>query len=229
MTHFSGSGPGVQTKDGCSVELYRRMPYRGWLDIPASCLRSGSTVLQLGCGTGQGTRALLDLGFKVTAVDNSKEMIEHCPNGATKVLGDIEALELALRFDAVILPTGLINHGESSVRESFVACARRHLGSDGWLFVERQDPIWLRTAKSGDLRRNKDFESRIESVVREGTLIAMTLRYTIGVDTWLHSFQLVSLEDNDLQELLSKSGFGTISWLNEAKTWLRVQSVAQRA
>jgi len=32
MTHvFSGAGPGVQTDDGCSVELYRDLPYFGEL------------------------------------------------------------------------------------------------------------------------------------------------------------------------------------------------------
>jgi hypothetical protein len=32
LAHQSGSGPGVRTRDGCSVELYRSLPYRGDLD-----------------------------------------------------------------------------------------------------------------------------------------------------------------------------------------------------
>ena len=68
---FSGSGPGVRTSDGCSVELYRQLPYLGELDDILGGVPAGSSVLELGCGAGRLTRPLVERGLSVTAVDNS--------------------------------------------------------------------------------------------------------------------------------------------------------------
>lgn len=229
MIEFSGSGPGVQTKDGCSVELYARLPYRGELSIPASYIKAGATVLELGCGAGRGTRALLDAGFLVTAVDNSPEMLACSPAGATSVLSDIETLALEERFDAVILPTGLINHADPTTREGLVACARRHLQPNGWFFIERQDPVWLESATAGSGGRSGDVDVCVESVSREDRTVSITLRYIVGEDSWLHSFQLFRFKNHELQKLLSASGFGSIEWLNEKKTWLKVEALARHS
>ena len=43
---FTGSGPGPQTADGCSVELYRRLPYRGELEPLRSHLTADAAVRQ---------------------------------------------------------------------------------------------------------------------------------------------------------------------------------------
>lgn len=224
MTIFSGSGPGVQTRDGCSVELYRGLPYRGWLEIPIAHLQPGSTVLELGCGAGQGTKALLDRGFVVTAVDNSREMLAHAPAGATTVLADIETLDLKRQFDAVILPTGIVNHPIVTTRRDFFTSARRHTRPGGWFFVERQDPRWLDTVAAGDVNRSAEMEGHVDAVSRTGDVIAMTLRFVTNRGTWSQSFQAAVLKDQDLQALLSASGFGPIEWLNERRTWFRVQA-----
>jgi hypothetical protein len=68
---FSGSGPGVRTRDGRPVELYRSLPYRGDLDGVCELLRVGTSVLELGAGAGRLTRKLLGWGLNLTAVDNS--------------------------------------------------------------------------------------------------------------------------------------------------------------
>ena len=86
-----GEGPGVITRDGCAVDLYRRMPYRGELELLAPYLPVGCSVLELGCGTGRLTHRLLDKGHDVTAVDNSEDMLRHVSDAAHKVCCDIEA------------------------------------------------------------------------------------------------------------------------------------------
>jgi len=73
---FSGSGPGTQARDGCSVELYRRLPYFGELDAVREYLPYGVRVLELGCGTGRLTRKLLEWGTRPTSVDNSPKMLD---------------------------------------------------------------------------------------------------------------------------------------------------------
>lgn len=116
------------------------MPYCGELNIPISYLKPEQAVLELGCGAGHGTRALLDHRLVVTAVDNSSAMLAYAPREATLVLSNIETLDLDRRFDAAILPTGLINHAVPATRVGFADCARRHLRLGGWFYLERQDP-----------------------------------------------------------------------------------------
>jgi SAM-dependent methyltransferase len=137
---FSGSGPGVQAPDGCSVEVYRRIPYLGELDPLREYLAYGAKVLELGCGTGRFTRRLLEWGLLPTSIDNSPDMLAEIPRGAVPVQADIENLVLTDRFDVALLASCLINHPTVSTRESFVRAAARHLNPQGSLLVERHDP-----------------------------------------------------------------------------------------
>ena len=68
-----GDGPGVITQDGCAVEVYLRLPYRGELELLARHLPPQCSILGLGCGTGRLTRHLLEQGHAVTAVDKSPD------------------------------------------------------------------------------------------------------------------------------------------------------------
>ncbi len=104
---FRGEGRGVQTRDGCSVELYRLLPYAGEVELIASWF-TGQKILELGCGVGRLTKHLLVSGYDVTAVDNSPEMLEFAPAQAAKVCSNIEDLALDVAFDAVILASNLI-------------------------------------------------------------------------------------------------------------------------
>ena len=93
--------------DGSPVELYERLPELGEGDVVASVLPAGASLLELGCGTGRITRQLVRLDYRVTAVDESAEMLA-LVRGAETVQARIETLELGRRFDAVL---GLV-HGE---------------------------------------------------------------------------------------------------------------------
>ena len=51
---------------------------------------------------------LVDLGYSVTAVDNSADMLAYV-KGAKAVCSDIEILDLNHRYDAVLLMSHMIN------------------------------------------------------------------------------------------------------------------------
>ncbi len=72
---FAGTGPGALTQDGCAVELYRRLPADGEAEIVAAAVPAGGSILELGSGRAAVTHALVGLGYAVTAVDNSAEIL----------------------------------------------------------------------------------------------------------------------------------------------------------
>lgn len=80
---------GEVTLDGSPVLLYRRLPPGSEPSLIDSAVRPRSTILELGAGAGRVTHALIDLGHRVVAVDQSREMIQWV-RGAETVIADIE-------------------------------------------------------------------------------------------------------------------------------------------
>lgn len=219
---FSGSGPGAQTRDGCSVELYRGSDYAGEVELLTPWLKPGMSVLELGCGSGLITRRLLALGCMVTAVDNSAEMLAAAPPEAKLVRADIEQLRLAQQFDRVLLSSGLINHPDARLRAAFLAAAAAHLSPVGSFFLQRQDPIWIASVEPGPLAAKHGLEIEVEAVHRTDDAVAMTLRYARSGESWTHSFTLLALDEVMLQAELDSAGFGPIEWLDARRCWAKL-------
>lgn len=117
--------PGVSTApDGSPVGLYARLPELGEGEVIASALPTGTSVLELGCGAGRITRQLVRLGYRVTAVDESAEMLAHVRDAET-VQAEIEGLGLGRRFDAAVLASNLVN-AEAPRPRAFLETCRRH-------------------------------------------------------------------------------------------------------
>jgi SAM-dependent methyltransferase len=221
--HFSGTGPGPQAPDGCSVELYRRSVYAGEIEHLRPWLPAGTTVLELGCGTGRLTHRLVEWGCVVTGVDNSPDMLRHVCDAVHRVQADIESLQLPQRFDVVLLPSGMINHADAAVRRAFVAAAARHVAPDGRLILKRQPPGWLTTAAVGDASSTGTESMEVLSVSRspdrDGVQVRMTLRYQLGDDTWTHAFSVIALEEPPIVLLLHAQGFATPEALDAQRLW----------
>ncbi|WP_405661356.1 class I SAM-dependent methyltransferase [Streptomyces sp. NBC_01166] len=134
----TGTGPGAITPDGCAVELYARMSVGSEPEVIASALRPGASVLELGCGAGRVTHPLVALGFDVTAVDESAQMLEHV-HGARTVRSPIETLDLGEeRFDAVVLGSFLVHTSDHRVREGLLGTCRRYVKDDGVVLIQRE-------------------------------------------------------------------------------------------
>lgn len=217
---FSGSGPGVRTTDGCSVSLYRLMPYMDELRDIEDALRTHVTVLELGCGTGRLCGRLVALGLGVTGVDESAAMLAHLPAGVEGIRARIEGLSLVRTWSAVLLPSHLINHPDAAVRDAFVAAARRHVATGGTFFAKRHDPSWLATVQDGRLGTSNGVTYHAEHVVRTDDVVAMTLRYEGFGQSWTQTFSTMSLSDTDVDELLRRHGFRHIEWLGRDRLWV---------
>jgi SAM-dependent methyltransferase len=209
-----GFGRGPKTRDGCSVELYLRTPYFGEVELFQPWIPAGSSVLELGCGVGRITGVLLARGYRVTAVDNSSEMLAHVPSQASKICADIEALALETTFDAVIFASCLINISDAAIRAEQLGKCRDHLKPNGHLIFERYDPSWLADVQSGTLGKVGDIEVHVDAVQRDGPNVYLCLRYRDRSEEWLHCFTDTILTDDDVRRCLLSAGFTAPSWID---------------
>ncbi len=220
MRHrFSGTGPGTQTPDGCSVDFYRALPYMGELEDIEPALRRHTSALELGCGNGRLSKRMGELGLKVTGVDESPDMLAHLPPDVEGVLSSIERLDLGCKWPVVLLPSHLINHPAEDVRSAFLAAARLHLSIGGTFFVKRHDPSWLATVPSGFIGSSRGVDYHAEDVRHVGSQVRMTLRYEAFGQSWTQSFSTTALSEVDVQEQLHQHGFEQIEWFGPHRLW----------
>lgn len=216
---FRGSGPGLQTPDGCSVELYALLPYLDDLGPVRAAFGTGSTVLELGCGAGRLTRKLIEWGFSVTAVDESEAMLAELPPGTHAVHSPIEALNLDTRFDCALLAGCLINHPVVDTRRAFLSSAIKHLKLTGVLILERQDADWLPNAQVGLVRKAGPVSVQVVSVGNRGNFVDMTVRYECDQGTWLHEFSAEVLSEKQIEQILHEHGVGRVTWHGPRRRW----------
>lgn len=219
-----GEGPGAQTVDGCSVEFYRQLTADA---EELRCIELGlsapATLLELGCGVGRLTKPLMQRGYHITAVDNSPEMLE-CAPADTRILSDIEHLNLQERFDGVLMASRLLNCPKEEVRGLLVTSARRHLLEGGTLIVEVQ-PKSLLSLKAGDEGVGPEYSAKIVSSNITGNCARATIEYRIGEQTWRHSYEAEYLAQDQLEALMQASGFKFTEWINSEKSWFKATAV----
>ena len=210
--------------DGSPVEFYRRLPPLGEPELIHSLLPPASDVLELGCGAGRITHALVALGHRVVAVDQSAAMLAHV-RGAETVCADIETLDLGRTFAAVLLASHLVNVADDARRTAFLRTCRRHVAPDGVVIVQRLDPAWARSAADATYEEG-GFRQRLENVRRSGRLISATSRYQAGDAVWTHAWTMRVLDELELRAMLAGAGLEVRRWLGRNRTWLVAAPVA---
>ncbi|GAA4533979.1 class I SAM-dependent methyltransferase [Amycolatopsis samaneae] len=203
--HSGPTGAGPFTPDGCSVELYARLPWADDVGVVAEAAGGPASVLELGCGAGRVTHALLSAGHRVVGVDQSAEMLRHV-RGARTVLGTIEELRLGERFEVVLLMSYLLSMAEKPLRARLLATCREHLADDGVLLLQWFTPEWFDTVTP---REQADERLRISlhSIVRDtpGRVHAVC-EYTLDAQVWQQPFTVVRIERAELRAELAAAG-----------------------
>jgi SAM-dependent methyltransferase len=215
---YRGTGPGEITPDGCPVELYARLPLMGEPEIIHSAIPAGSSILELGCGTGRLLRALAAQGHPVVAVDESPAMLARVSDLST-VRATIEDLDLQRPFDAVVLASTLLN-APPVRRRSFLAACRRHLAPGGVLVVQQTPPEWFATIAPSSRERD-GIRVVVASVVRREPQVEVTVEYHTEGQTWTHSFDRWPVPD--LRGDLAAAGLRFGRWLTEDHAWFTAQ------
>lgn len=119
-----------------------------YLNLIVKAIPAGSSVLDLGCGTGEPiAKFFIDKGFKVTGVDGSKKMIELCkkrfPNEQW-IVSDMREINLNQQFDVVLAWHSFFHLDPDSQRRMFKIFAT-HIKPDGILAFtsgEEEGEIW---------------------------------------------------------------------------------------
>ena len=101
---------------------------------------AASTLLDVGCGTGQHLAAFLDHGFRCVGVDVSPEMLAKAKDRVPAVrleLADVRSMSLGSTFDAIVCLNGTIGY-LSTGRDLATGVDRlaSHLGANGVLLIE---------------------------------------------------------------------------------------------
>jgi SAM-dependent methyltransferase len=217
---FATTGPGPIAADGSPVDMYLLLPPGEEPDLVRKVVPVGGSVLELGCGVGRVTHALVEAGYRVTAVDDSPDMLAHVRDAET-VLGSIERLDLGRAFDGVLLASHLVNTPDRGRRTAFLRTCRHHLAPEGAVLIQRMDPReenWSpgrpRSSRLGGLT----IASRV--LARHGAVIDAVAEYRVeGGPSWAQPYRALLLDDEAFREALGEAGLRLRRWLNRPRTW----------
>lgn len=223
---YRGTGPGAITPDGCPVELYERLPVGDEPDIVERAVPAGARILELGSGVGRVTHPLLQRGFAVTAVDESPEMLARV-RGARTICSPIEALELAERFDVVLLGSFLVHAGDEAVRRGLLRTCRRHVADGGCVLIQREGADW-----HDDVPREKALAggglARVASSEPVGPGVrSVHVQYDFPDAHWTQTFLSRPLTRQAFEQALAEADLVVDTYLTGDGTWVRVLPVTR--
>lgn len=218
---------GAIAPDGSPVEVYRHLAAGDEAKVIHNALRGRGEIVELGCGTGRITHRLVELGYEVTAVDQSAEMLRYI-SGAETVLSDIEGMGLGRRFDAVVLASHLLNESDPERRMAFLETCRRHAKAQGRVLIERYDPTLDWRGLENEPSRRGDVICVLRDVKVAGRRLEAVMEYRMEDRVWKQPFTAALLDDDTLEPELRAAGLRLDRWLDDRRTWLEAGPMPNR-
>lgn len=172
----------------------------------------GDRLLELGCGTGEHTRRLVDAGFDVTAVDKYEGMLEvarsKCPADFRRAT--LPEIPVEGPFDAAVAIRGVVNHlTPDELAPTVEAVASRLV--DGGPFVFDNSPlpaegnppgIDVGPAEGGDYARIAQ-----QVPTGDGRLDWQSVTFTPDGEFFVNSRPMTPFEDGRVRDVLVESGY----------------------
>lgn len=221
---YEGTGPGAITPDGCAVDLYARLSVGDEPDVIAGAVPAEAHILELGSGAGRVTRPLLERGFRITAVDESAEMLEKVAaiGGRVRTIqSPIEKLDLGERFEVVMLASFLVHNGDVSVRRGMLRACRSHVTDDGCVLIQREGADY-----HTNLPRERvdpgGYTVRILSAEPVGDGVnEVRAEYVFPDAVWTQTFRARPLTKEQFEQALEEAGLRVDKYLTEDGIWVR--------
>ncbi len=133
--------------------LFEDVDYEGWAKYVVRFFSVArikvERILEIGCGTGNLTKHLVDMGFKVVGLDVSEEMVKVAKRKLPKVeflVADVREFSLDERFDAIISTFDSLNNilEDDDMVTAFIN-VRRHLREGGVFIFDLNTPYAMQT------------------------------------------------------------------------------------
>jgi hypothetical protein len=160
----------------------------------------------------------------VVAVDQSEEMLAHV-RGAETVLASIETLDLARRFDCVLLASNLVNAPDPQ-GAAFLACCRRHVAEHGQVLIQRLEPDADWRARAGKTWRRNGVSVTYRNVRIDGSSLSAVAEYSIGEEVWHQPFTSRLIDDEELAGALTAAGLRFARVLDQRRTWIEARPIS---
>jgi hypothetical protein len=153
------------------------------------------------------------LGYSVTAVDESPEMLAHVEEAETGC-ARIEGLDLGRRFDAALLASNLLS-SPARERQAFLETCRRHADL---VVVEALELGWRPV--NGESRLGEVVSRLHVDLVEEG-VVHGSVAYEAHGQSWTHEFAMRVFGDEDeLAAALAEADLRLERWLDrEGGRW----------
>jgi 2-polyprenyl-3-methyl-5-hydroxy-6-metoxy-1,4-benzoquinol methylase len=215
-----GTGPGEIAPDGSPVDLYVQVQPHGEDELVNAAIAPGSSILELGCGTGRITRPLVAFGHQVVAVDESVAMTSRI-TGTETVVSTIEELRLDRRFDVVLMMSYLINVADDGARQRLLDTCAHHVKPDGVVLVQQQDrEVFARNVVRESAQRRVEVADvrQLPDDKQSATMI-----YTVGDHTWSQHVLVKNLTEERLVAALHGSGLTLDGYVTPDRGWIRAK------
>lgn len=184
--------------------LYRDKDYQAEAEYVHGLIQAhvpgARTVLNLGCGSGRHDRELLKLGYSVTGVDCSEEMLSEAHSkgeGLEYICADLCQVRLGRRFDAVLALFHVFSYQESnSDLKAAFAALQEHLAPGGIALFD----CWYGPAVLTDrpTERCKELEDGQIKVLRRAVPVMHPNENLVDV---CYRIEVVNKDNGDRKEL----------------------------
>lgn len=210
------------TRDGSLVEIYRRVSAAAEVDLITALVEPGSSVLDLGSGTGRIANPVAERGYQVTAVDDSADMLAHV-RGARTVQARIEDLRLPEKFDVVLLASSLVNYPGTDARRGLLATVAHHLKPAGKAIIQWRPPEWFGQRPAGSYHRTDgEMQQTMTILHNDGDVVLGEFTLEYAGQSLTQSFEAHRVSVDEFRSLLDEAGLTLDTDDAESAEWLTV-------
>jgi len=184
--------------------IYQYKNYEKELDFIESLFPNNpKRILELGCGTGNYTKILLEKGYDVLSLDLSEKMLETARKKVVNgnfIQGDIKDFELHEKYDSCLILFAVLGYiTENNDVKKVFENIKKHLNPGGILIFD----VWngLAVLNQKPEKRLKKVENEKIKISRYATTELNTEKHTCDVN---YHFKIKEKIDNSIYEINEK-------------------------